>query len=256
MFKIPRSRAAVAALLLAMVAPGTLASVVLTGTRVIYPESEREVTLKLTNEGESPTLVQAWIDDGNPDAAPEEAKAPFTLTPPLFRLDPAKGQTLRIIHLPSPLPGDRESLFWLNVLEVPPIASGDADRPNSLQFAFRTRIKLFFRPTGLAGDADSAPLKVTWRLGRTSNGQQVLTASNPTPYHITYIKVDATVRGNVYGNDAGAMVGPGATVDFPIADTPVDAGEPDRVHYRTLNDFGAGADGVHESRPAGTAQDR
>jgi chaperone protein EcpD len=123
MSKISRYRAAVTAVLLAMAAPGAFASVVLAGTRVIYPEKEREVTLKLTNEGTSPALVQAWVDDGNANATPDEAKSPFTLVPPLFRLDPKKGQTLRIIYLREPLPSDRESLFWLNVLEVPPLGA-------------------------------------------------------------------------------------------------------------------------------------
>ncbi|KAI3592590.1 pili assembly chaperone [Cupriavidus sp. U2] len=242
-----------AAVLLALAAPGALASVVLNGTRVVYPESEREVTLKVTNEGDTPSLVQAWIDDGDANASPEEAKSPFTLTPPLFRLDPKKGQTLRIIHLQQPLPGDRESLFWLNVLDVPPVASGGTAQQNSLQFAFRTRIKLLFRPAGLPGDASSAPARVAWRLVRKDDGRQVLTALNPTPYHITYTRVEATARGHVYAVDAGAMAKPGATVEFPIDGTHPASGEPDEVHYTFINDFGAAVTGTHRKRPAAPA---
>jgi len=247
MLMISRCRAAVAAFLLALVAPGTLASVVLTGTRVIYPEPEREVTLKLTNEGDSPALVQAWIDSGNPNATPEDAQSPFTLAPPLFRLDPKKGQTLRIIHLQQPLPRDRESLFWLNVLEVPPMASGSAEQQNSLQFAFRTRIKLLFRPTGLPGDANSAPEKATWQFVRKEDGRHVLAATNPTPYHVTYIKVKATAHGTEYGNDDGAMAAPGETVEFPIDGTPAASSEPEQVQYSFINDFGAGVDGIYRA---------
>ena len=45
---------------------------------------------------------------------------PFTMVPPLFRLDPKKGQMLRIVYTQEPLATDKETLFWLNVLEVPP----------------------------------------------------------------------------------------------------------------------------------------
>lgn len=249
MFKTSSCRAAIAAVLLAMVTPETLASVVLTGTRVIYSESEREVSLKLTNEGDAPALVQAWIDDGDPNATPENAKSPFTLTPPLFRLDAKKGQTLRIIQIQQALPRDQESLFWLNVLEVPPVASSSKDQQNSLQFAFRSRIKLFFRPTGLPGDADSAPTKVTWRFARKDDGHHVLRATNPTPYHITYTKVEAAAGGHVYSNDAGAMVNPGGTVEFAMDDTSPVSGEPAQVSYTFISDYGAGVSGIRNAKP-------
>jgi len=254
MFKTSICRAAIAAVLLAMVAPETLASVVLTGTRVIYSESEREVSLKLTNEGDAPSLMQAWIDDGDPNAAPENTKSPFALTPPLFRLDAKKGQTLRIIQLQQTLPRDRESLFWLNVLEVPPVASSSNDQQNLLQFAFRSRIKLFFRPTGLPGDADSAPTKVTWRFARKDDGHHVLTATNPTPYHITYTKVEATAGGHMYSNDAGAMVNPGGTVEFAIDNTSPASGEPAQARYTFISDYGAGVSGVHIAKPTQEAK--
>lgn len=44
------------------------ASVVLDATRVIYPEDKSEVTVRMTNEGEQPKLVQVWIDDGDKQA--------------------------------------------------------------------------------------------------------------------------------------------------------------------------------------------
>lgn len=72
------------------------ASVVIGTTRVIYQEKDREVTVRLTNDGKHPALVQAWIDSGNPNALPDDTKTPFILTPPLFRIDPNQGQSLRL----------------------------------------------------------------------------------------------------------------------------------------------------------------
>src|SRR5437868_3111030 len=105
----------------AMAAP-SWASVVISGTRVVYGQRDREVTIRLTNDGEAPALVQAWLDRGDPDVDPATISVPFTLTPPMFRVDPAKGQSLRVIYTQEPLPADRETVFWLNVLEVPPRA--------------------------------------------------------------------------------------------------------------------------------------
>jgi len=113
-----------------------------------FPSNEREVSVKLSNEGEAPGLVQAWVDNGDIDSSPESAKAPFVLTPPVFRVDPKKGQTMRLLYTREPLPDDRESVFWLNLLEVPPKPQ-DAEDSNFLQMAFRTRIKIFYRPVAL-----------------------------------------------------------------------------------------------------------
>lgn len=44
------------------------AGVIISGTRVIYNENEKEVTVKISNEGKVPVLIQNWIDTGNVDA--------------------------------------------------------------------------------------------------------------------------------------------------------------------------------------------
>lgn len=249
--KFSSCRAAFVAMLTAMMAPGVFASVVLNGTRVVYPEPEREVTLRLSNEGTAPALVQAWIDNGDPTATPDQSKTPFMLAPPLFRLEPRKGQTLRIIYLREPLPDDRESLFWLNVLEIPPMSAAGASAPaNSLQLAIRTRIKLMFRPAGLAGNAGSAPNAVTWRFVRKDDGIRVLTAANPTPYHVTFTKVAAAVNGERYRNDAGGMAAPGETIEFAVGNLPHSADEPDQVEFTTLDDFGAAVAGTYKPKRA------
>ncbi|AQR69939.1 molecular chaperone EcpD [Janthinobacterium sp. LM6] len=224
---------------------GAHASVVIGGTRVIYRASDREVTIKLANEGNAPALVQAWLDTGNPNALPDESKVPFTLLPPLFRLDPKKGQSLRLIYTQETLPQDKESLFWLNVLEVPPRAGAAAngDSPNFLQLAFRTRIKLFFRPTGLPGKADDAAALVRWRFKRLENGRYVLEGNNPTPYHVTFSKLTAADGMASWSNDIGAMLAPGASADFDLGNAAPRAAVPAQVDYTYINDYGAGVSG-------------
>lgn len=45
------------------------ASIVLDGTRVVYPAGKKEVTVTVSNQNNNPVLIQSWIDSGNPDDA-------------------------------------------------------------------------------------------------------------------------------------------------------------------------------------------
>lgn len=215
------------------------ASVVIAGTRVIYNAREREVTVKLSNEGQLPALTQVWLDLGDPRASPATIPVPFMVTPPMARIDPGKGQTLRIFHTGEPLPQDRESVFWLNVLEVPPKPKDQGDS-NQLQLAFRSRIKLFFRPAGLAGSAQDAPRQVEWRL-RPEGGQVSLEARNPTPYFVSFSALELTGTGTPARFDEGGMIGPGETKVFPL--TGAAPTGPLKLRYHAINDFGGAIEG-------------
>ena len=53
------------------------AGVVIDGTRHIYPQQRREITLRLTNDDQrAPRLVQVWLDQGDPAQDP---RVPFSL---------------------------------------------------------------------------------------------------------------------------------------------------------------------------------
>ncbi|SDR43192.1 chaperone protein EcpD [Paraburkholderia fungorum] len=217
------------------------ASVVIDATRVIYNQNESEVTLKLTNAGEKPALLQVWIDKGDPKAAPSSINVPFTITPPVSRIDPAKSQTLRIIYTGEALPADHESVFWLNVLEIPSKATGEEASANSLQIAFRSRIKLFYRPAGLKGDANGAPALVGWHVV-TQDGHTALEASNHSAFNVSFIEVKVTDGVNTASLADGVMVGPGETATMPLKGN-VSGAPAAKVHFRTLNDLGGSVEG-------------
>lgn len=176
------------------VAPQAYASVVVAGTRVVYNQSDSEVTVKLTNNGKLPGLTKVWLDKGDPDAKPDSIDVPFTITPPIMRIDPGKSQTLRIMSTGEALPADKESILYLNVLEVPPKPSGDEASANQLQLAFRTRIKFFFRPTGLKGQASDAPGAVVWHVKRDGS-TNAIEASNSSQYHVSFDRIELTGTG-------------------------------------------------------------
>ncbi|MET1534157.1 fimbria/pilus periplasmic chaperone [Burkholderia sola] len=213
------------------------ASVTLSGTRVVFPGAEKEVTVQLTNDGKLPALVQAWIDNGNARASPDAIDVPFVITPTIFRIEPGRGQTLRILYTGEPLPANKESLFWLNVLDVPPKAT-DKDDVNRLQFAFRTRVKLMFRPAGLPGNALEAPAQLKWMLGTDDRHRPVLKATNPTAYVVNLAGVELRSGGKTYPAELGS-VGAGETASFPLTGAEGAVLVGGTVLYSSVDDWGS-----------------
>ena len=225
--------AAVAALVIGI---GTAhASVVVGGTRVVLPAQQGEVTVRLTNDSDHPALVEAWIDTGDLNSTPDTAHSPFLITPPLFRMDPHKDQSLRIIYTQGsqPLPTDRESLFWLNVLEVPPKPTTQAAGQNYLQFAVRSRLKLFYRPADLPGDALKAPDQLSF----TAQGP-ALVVHNPTPYYITISKLALGTDGKAIDGASG-MVAPFGDLRLPLKGLARPPAARTPVGFTTIDDYGA-----------------
>ncbi|WP_420994769.1 fimbrial biogenesis chaperone [Cupriavidus sp. 30B13] len=215
------------------------AAIVIQGTRVVFPADSREVTLRINNPGTGPVLVQSWLDDGHADIPPEKVQVPFVLAPSVARVEPGKGTVLRISYTGEALPADRESLFWLNVLEVPPKQDSTE---NVLQFAFRSRIKVFFRPVGLT-DVDAAPARLTWRLASVDRpdgkaGKQLaVEASNPTPYYVSFGFVEARLDGKSVLMPGG-MVAPHATQAFVLPDVRPGSHAKASVRFEVINDYG------------------
>ncbi|RQU14927.1 molecular chaperone [Burkholderia cenocepacia] len=226
-------------LLSSLIASQACAEVVIAGTRVVFPGNEREVTIKITNEGKAPALVQAWLDKGDPNASPDNIDVPFTMTPAMFRMEPGKGQTLRMIYSGESLPADKESLFWLNVLEVPPKAASSDDR-NKIQIAFRSRIKVMFRPEGLTGGAGAAPKQLNWRIVG-SDGRYALQASNPTPYVVNLGSVTLNAAGHKHDAGMGYVL-PGDTQQFPIKQLSSLPSGGTKVMFGSIDDWGASTD--------------
>ena len=224
-------------LALCLVAPQAHANVLIGGTRVVFPAKDGEVTVRLTNENDHPVLIESWIDRGDLHSTPESVDAPFLITPPLFRMDAQKEQSLRIVYTHDQLPADRESLFWLNVLEVPPKPTGpQTEGQNLLQLALRSRLKLFYRPAGLPGDPLKAPAQLTWKVVADGKGY-ALEAHNPTPYYVTVTA--ATL--NATTADTG-MVAPLSDLRMPLHDVAQKPAAGSAIHFTAINDYGAAAE--------------
>lgn len=218
------------AFLLAAGMPVALASIQISTTRVIYHAAEKNVSVQITNPGKYPVLLQSWTDDGHLEIHPDALRTPFILTPPLTRVNAEAGQTLRLSYIGTHLPTDRESVYWLNVLEIPPVgAKGD----NQIQVAFRSRIKLFYRPASLDNHgAQTAISQLRWQ----AQGNKI-TLRNPTPYYVSAVVVTLTKGGKKMSVPAD-MLAPHGSADFTLpSSVTVDGVE--SVTVDAINDYGA-----------------
>lgn len=222
-------RACTGVLALAAAVPGS-ASVVMNATRYVYPADAREISIKVSNTGKVPVLTQAWVDDGDATATPESVQVPFNLTPPISRIETGKAQTLRLAFTEGDLPKDVETLFWLNILEVPPKAS--EEKTSAMQLAFRYRLKLFYRPSSLPGSPEKAAESLAWSRGE----QGALMVRNDSAFHVAVNEIKATAGGEEVELEAFS-VAPRATASVPFGDAKLRDGAA-TISYRTINDYG------------------
>jgi P pilus assembly chaperone PapD len=172
------------ALLLPLLMTGALAQaaeiggVTVGGTRLIYNGGKKEASLNVTNSDTNPYLIQSWAEAPNNGAE----KAPFIVTPPLFRLEGNQQNLLRIVRTGGNLPDDRESLYWLNIKSIP--SGNRAEGTNTLQIAVKTSIKLLYRPQGVKGVPEDVTSKLTWSQSGTR-----LSVNNPTPFVMNFQQV-------------------------------------------------------------------
>lgn len=178
------------------------AAIALDRTRVIFNGSENSVSLSATNENkELPFLAQAWIENERG----EKITSPFTALPPLQRVEPGAKTQVKVQQTggATALPQDRESLFYFNLREIPPKPT----KPNTLQLALQTRVKMFYRPKAIAlSQADQAdPWQKKLTLSREGERFAVI---NPAPYYATIVGASATKKGASVAGFAPVMVPP------------------------------------------------
>lgn len=82
------------------------------------------------------------------------------------------------------LPKDRESLFWLNVQEVPPKPEVKYGEGSVLAIAMNTRVKLIYRPASVKDGRKNAEKQ----LELEQRGSETW-LKNPTPYYMAIVNV-------------------------------------------------------------------
>lgn len=172
-------KAALVALLSISFSSQSMAAFVLNGTRFIYEEGKKNISFEVTNNAEKTYGGQVWIDNTN-----QNDGVYMVPQPPFFKVSPKQKQIIRIMNTDSNLSKDRESLFWLNVQEVPPKPEVKDGEGSVLAIAMNIRVKVFYRPKNLLDGRKDAEKKieVVHRGGTTY-------LKNPTPYWFAITKV-------------------------------------------------------------------
>lgn len=175
-------------------------------SRLVFAAGAVEQSLQVFNVNEYPVLVQAWIDDGRIDALPQESTAPIVVIPPIFRLGHSDQTNLRLINSGAALPSDRESLFWLNLYEIPATPKNSPADNQMVTVTMRTQIKVFVRPAKLPFSSDELPRRLAFLLTRTPDGL-LLEIRNPTPYYATIAALQVGI-GSASQEPSADMIAP------------------------------------------------
>ncbi len=178
------------------------AAVALDRTRAIITGDDKSISLNISNENKQlPYLAQGWIENDKG----EKISDPFTVLPPVQRVEPDAKSQVKIQSLPSVamLPQDRESVYYFNLREIPP----KSDKPNTLQLALQTRIKLFYRPKAIIPTREQMNNPWQEKLTLTRQGDQY-TVSNPTPYYVTIVDAAASTEGKTVAGFDPIMIAP------------------------------------------------
>ncbi|HAZ3609929.1 TPA: fimbrial chaperone [Escherichia coli] len=155
----------------------TMAAFVLNGTRFIYDENKKNITFEVTNNASQMYGGQVWVDNTS------EGNGIYMVPqPPFFKVGAKQKQIIRIMKTDSSLPVERESLFWLNVQEVPPKPS--IKEGSVLAIAMNSRVKLIYRPSSIKDGRENAEKKLTM----VQKGD-ITWIKNPTPYYMAIVGV-------------------------------------------------------------------
>lgn len=203
-------------------------------SRVIYNPDLSGETLTVINDQDYPMLVQSDVL-----AEDQKTRAPFVVTPPLFRLDGLQSSRLRIVRTGGEFPSDRESLQWVCVKGIPPKAddkwSEDQNKTQNktkqtnkasllVQFSVSTCIKLFVRPSAVKGHPEDLAGNVEWqKVGDKLKG------INPTPFYINLSELKVGEK-NVQDRH---YIAPFSSYEYSFP-----SGGTSRVQWKVVTDYG------------------
>lgn len=218
-----------------------LAGIVSEKKRLIFIEGDNKKTLMIANSNDYPILMQTWIDNGDISNTPSLTVSPFIVTPPMSNLIKGEIKALRIMqNKHQNLPSDRESAFWLNLYEVPPV-SNEYKMIDNVTVAMNTQIKLFYRPKNLANKPDEKVLASQLTCnGKTNNKTITINCYNPTAYFVSLSNISLTLNNQQYQNEIqlDMMVPPFSSNSYNIVTDLSKIPNQAKVQYSLINDNG------------------
>ncbi|WP_029685149.1 fimbrial biogenesis chaperone [Tatumella saanichensis] len=205
------------------------AGISLDRTRMVITENDRSVSATLSNTSpDIPFLAQSWLEDSEG----KKITSPLVVLPPLQRINGGQKGIAKINKTAGSLnlPQDRESLFYLNVREIPP----KPKKENTLQLAMQSRIKVFYRPKAVIPKNKS----VIWQdqLVFTKKGTSGFKLENPTPYYVTVLGLSKKLQkegGGSLTSFPGMMIAPKSSTEITVSDNKLN-----EFSIMYVNDYG------------------
>ena len=199
-------------------------------TRVVFSSGSIAESLSLVNSEKEPVVVQVWTDNGDPTVNPDKVHTPIVINPPVFKMKPAEIRNIRLLLVSAgSLPQDRESVFWLNIYQIPPNTETRNKGEKKVVLPLKIRMKVFVRPEKIGELKESDAQKLQFSIRKEATGNKLL-IQNPTPWHMTIssLKSGATEL-------AGVMVEPLSSLRLDI---PADKNLSGMMDYEVINDNG------------------
>ncbi|UAN54650.1 molecular chaperone (plasmid) [Serratia sp. JSRIV002] len=205
------------ALLLA--AMNVQAGIMASATRVLFLEGDTEKSLMLSNTNGYPIVAQTWVDNGDVNAAPERSHAPFVTLPSVFVLRPSVMKGLRILFIGANLPTDRESVYWLNLYEIPPTQQDMPPMTSRITLSMNTQMKIFYRPKTLKGGVERAAKGVSFSLVEESPNEYLLRCNNRSAFYLSFANISIQIDGLDYAvrQENDMMIAPLSIRDYRVS---------------------------------------
>lgn len=164
------------------------ASVTLVGTRVIYPSDKQSVSLNFRSSDNVPSVLDLWVSNSAVSSS-QSSDSPFVITPSVFRIDPNKGQSTKLIYTGGNLPDDRESVFYLNFVQLP----ASDKTANKLLVTYKSTVKIFYRPETLKQNIDDIGSYLRIDINKINSG--VIAVYNDSEFYVTPTRLDIEKNG-------------------------------------------------------------
>lgn len=137
-------------------------------TRYIFNGNEKAINLLISNTEKETYGGQIWLEN----VRETDSRPSFIAAPSFFKVKGASQQSVRILQAFEHLPQHMESVYWLNLQELPPAREG-----SGLTVAVRSRVKVFYRPVALLDERKGAEQRI--RVQQRPEGKALV---NDTPY--------------------------------------------------------------------------
>lgn len=173
--------------------------------RIVFDrnKSNTQSIVITNNDSLKPFLAQIWIEDEYKN----QVDFPIVALPFLQRVEPRRSYQVRVSSIgdETSLAKDRETLFYFNLLGVPP--KEEVKSAGGVQLYVQYRIKLFYRPIGLKQYEISNGWIEDVAITRYKSTTQI---DNQSPYYVSvsgYLNGE-TPKGSKHFNDLDLIIRP------------------------------------------------